>query len=49
MFATLMVDADLIQMGLWDAYYGHPRKIHPNTSTQQPYDDAYLNEMERHS
>lgn len=43
------MDSDLLESGLWDAYYGKPRKVHANTSTQRAYDDAYLNELERHS
>lgn len=43
------LDSDLIEAGMWDAYYGRPRKITGNTSTQQAYDSRYDNEMERNS
>lgn len=43
------MDADLKEMGLWDAYYGRPRQELEDVSSQATYDDAYANEMEVHS
>lgn len=43
------MDSDLVEAGLWDAYYGRPRRQLGNTSTQSKYDDAYMNELETHS